>query len=102
MAPASAAERQHKPRERLKATGTYNHYKLRNVNYSRAYRIKKAKEFENLKTEDKEKLLKEHHAKANKRQSECRKNKAKPSYCCFSKQIRVLIQSRIKSSCQQD
>ena len=75
MAPASAAERQHKPRERLKATGTYNHYKLRNVNYSRAYRIKKAKEFENLKTEDKEKLLKQNRAKANKRQSECRKRK---------------------------
>ena len=30
-------------------------------------------EFENLKTEDKEKLLKENCAKANKRQSECRK-----------------------------
>ena len=35
--------------------------------------LKKAKEFENLKTEDKEKLLKENRAKANKRQSECRK-----------------------------
>ena len=75
MAPVSAAERQHKPRERLKATGTYDDYKLRNANYSRAYRIKKAKEFENLKTEDKEKLLKQNHAKANKRQSECRKRK---------------------------
>ena len=77
MAPASAAERQHKPRERLKATGTYNHYKLRNVNYSRAYRIKKAKEFENLKTEDKEKLLKENRAKANKRQSAEKESKTK-------------------------
>ena len=31
--------------------------------------LKKAKEFENLKTEDKEKLLKENRAKANKKQS---------------------------------
>ena len=68
MAPVSAAERQCKYRERLKAAGTYNDYKLRNANYSRTYWIKKAKEFENLKTEDKEKLLKENHAKANKRQ----------------------------------
>ena len=31
MAPVSAAERQHKDRERLKAAGTYNEYKLRNT-----------------------------------------------------------------------
>ena len=43
--------------------------------YSRTYQIKKAKKFENLKTEDREKLLKENCAKANKRQSECRKRK---------------------------
>ena len=53
MAPISALERQHKHWERLKAAGTYNDYKLRNANYSRTYQIKKAKEFENLKTEDK-------------------------------------------------
>ena len=73
MAPVSAAERQCKRRERLKAARTSNDYKLWNANYSRTYQIKKAKELENLKTEDKEKLLKENHAKANKRQSECRK-----------------------------
>ena len=73
MAPVSAAERQRKRRERLKAARTFNDYKLWNANYSRTYRIKKAKEFENSKTEDKEKLLKGYCAKANKRQSECRK-----------------------------
>ena len=73
MAPVSATERQRKRRERLKAAGIYDDYKLRNANYSRTYQIKKAKQFENLKTEDKEKLLKENHAKANKRQSVCRK-----------------------------
>ena len=69
----SAAERQRKRRERLKAAGKYNDYKLQHASYSRTYRTKKAKEFEKLKTEDKEKLPKENHAKANKRQSECRK-----------------------------
>ena len=73
MAPVSAAERQHKRRERLKAAGTCNDYKSRNANYSRTYRIKKAKEFENLKTKDKEKLLKKTRAKTNARQVECRK-----------------------------
>ena len=75
MAPLSAAERQRKRRERLKAAGTYYDYKLRNANYSRTYRIKKAKEFDNLLTENKERLLKENRAKANKRQSERRNSK---------------------------
>ena len=43
MAPVSAAERQHKHRERLKAAGKYDDYNLRNANYSRAYWIKKQK-----------------------------------------------------------
>ena len=43
MAPVSAAERQHKRTERLKAARTYDDYKLRNANYSRTYRIKKSK-----------------------------------------------------------
>ena len=77
MAPVSAAERQCKRRERLKAAGIYDDYKLRNTNYSRTYRIKKAKEFENLKTEDNEKLLKENRAKSNKRQSAEKESKTK-------------------------
>ena len=106
MASVSAAERQRKHRERLKAAGAYNDYKLRNANYSRTYQIKKVKEFENLKTEDKEKLLKETVLKqikdkvSVKKKKKKKKKKSKPSYCCFSKQIRALIQSRIKSCCQ--
>ena len=73
MAPVSAAERQHKRTERLKAARTYDDYKYEMLIIVGLIELKKAKEFENLKTEDKEKLLKENCAKANKRQSECRK-----------------------------
>ena len=38
MASVSAAKRQHKHRERLKAAGKYDDYKLRNANYSRTLR----------------------------------------------------------------
>ena len=73
MAPVSAAERQHKRTERLKAARTYDDYKYEMLIIVGLIELKKAKEFENLKTEDKEKLLKENHAKANKRQMSAEK-----------------------------
>ena len=56
MAPVSAAERQRKRREKLKATGRYDEYKARNASYSKQFRVKKKSDLENLK--DEERLVK--------------------------------------------
>ena len=58
----------------VSAAGTYDDYKLWNANYSRTFRIEKAKEFENLKRKDKKKLLEENRAKAKKKKQK-QKNK---------------------------
>ena len=76
MAPVSAAERQRKRRERLKAAGEYNDYKAKNAEHSKVYRMKKASEFEALfKKEEKARILDEKRAKAKERQRKCREKK---------------------------
>ena len=75
MAPVSAAERQRKRREKLKAAGNYGEYKAKNAEYSKKYRLKKALDFENLKKEDKSRVLDEERAKARDRQRKSRENK---------------------------
>ena len=59
MASVSAAERQRRQRERLKAAGEYNKYKAKSAGYSKKCRMKKALQFEKLKKEEKAKVLEE-------------------------------------------
>ena len=59
MAPTSAAERQRKRREKLKASGKYDEYKARNTNYNKTYKKKKNMAILSLKGEEKRKVLDE-------------------------------------------
>ena len=59
MAPTSAAERQRKRREKLKASGKYDEYKARNTNYNKTYKKKKNVAILSLKGEEKRKVLDE-------------------------------------------
>ena len=80
MAPVSAAERQRKRREKLKASGSYQAYKAKNAEYSMKYRLKKTIAFENLKKGDKSLFLEDEREKARKRQQKSRDNRrSKPA-----------------------
>ena len=75
MEPVSAAERQKKQREKLKASGSYDAYKAKNAKYSKKYCLKKAIAFVNVKKEDKSLVLEDEREKARKRQQKSRDNR---------------------------
>ena len=75
MAPVSAAERQRRRRERLKAAGEYNKYETKNAGYSKKCRMKKALQFEKLKKEERARVLEEERSKVKERQRKCRDTK---------------------------
>ena len=72
MAPVSAAERQRKQREKLKASGSYEACKAKNAEYSKEYHLKKTITFENLEKEDKSLVLEDEREEARKRQQKSR------------------------------